>query len=119
MKYLEITVGKSLNPNTGEEWRKADAKVSVDEGEKEDDVFQKAMAKLDSWLPNPFNTVSVVKSTPVFEQPVPANQQIEGYYEIIKQCDTKKKLERYRGVIWKTDDKDLIEAFCEKLNKLP
>lgn len=118
MKYLEITPGKSLNPNTGEEWRRCDVKVSVGEGESEDDVFQKAMAKLDSWLPNPFNTVSVVKSTPMLEPPVPVNKQIEGYYGIIKECDTKAKLERHRGNIWKTEDQDLIEAFCEKLNQL-
>ena len=54
MKYIEISVGKSINPNTGEQWYKADCKVSVGEDENEDKVFAEVKAKIDSWLPNPF-----------------------------------------------------------------
>lgn len=54
MKYLEISVGKSINPNTGEEWYKGDVKVAVGEGENPDDVFNEVRAKIDSLLPNPY-----------------------------------------------------------------
>jgi len=53
MKFLEIKVGKSINPNTGESWWKADARVSLEEGESPDEVFKKVRDRIDGWLPNP------------------------------------------------------------------
>lgn len=54
MKFLEIKVGKSINPNTGESWWKADTRVSLEEGESPDEVFKQVRDRIDGWLPNPF-----------------------------------------------------------------
>lgn len=56
MKFLTIDASKSMNPNTGECWYRAETKVSVDEGEVPEEVFQSLKKRLDSWLPNPFET---------------------------------------------------------------
>lgn len=53
MKFLEINVGKSINPNTGEQWWRADTKVSLEDGEVPEDVFKAVRDRVDSWLPNP------------------------------------------------------------------
>ncbi len=53
MKFLEIKVGKSINPNTGESWWKADTRVSLEEGETPDEVFKQVRDRIDGWLPNP------------------------------------------------------------------
>ena len=55
MKYLEISVGKSIDPNTGSEWWRGDAKVSIDESiETPEEVFKKVRDEINSWLPNPY-----------------------------------------------------------------
>lgn len=58
MKYTEINVGLSINQSTGESWQKCDVKVSVEEGENPDEVFQQAKAKIDGWLPNPHTQIT-------------------------------------------------------------
>lgn len=52
MKFIEIKPGKSLNILTGEEWRKCDAVVLVEEGETPSEVYKKAMEEIDGWLPS-------------------------------------------------------------------
>lgn len=70
MKYLEISVGKSLDPNTGSEWVRCDAKVSLSEEESNDpeEVFKKVRAEINRWLPNPYDYPTVGKSG-YFNQP--------------------------------------------------
>lgn len=53
MKFLEISVGKSLDVNTGSEWVRCDAKVSVEEGEDPETIFKQVRAEINKWLPNP------------------------------------------------------------------
>lgn len=52
MKFIEIKPGKSVNVLTGEEWRKCDAVVLVEENEDPLVVYKKAMAEIDSWIPS-------------------------------------------------------------------
>lgn len=56
MKFLTIDASKSMNPNTGESWYRAEAKVSLDENEVPEEVFAALKARLDGWLPNPYET---------------------------------------------------------------
>lgn len=53
MKFIDISVGKSINPNTGEEWWRADTKVLLEENEVPEDVFKEVRSRVDNWLPNP------------------------------------------------------------------
>lgn len=65
MKFITIDASKSLNPNTGESWYRAETKVSVDDGEVPEEVFQALKKRLDSWLPNPFETTGSNRSNVV------------------------------------------------------
>jgi hypothetical protein len=126
MKYLEITPGKSINPNTGEQWRKVDVRVAVEEGEDPDEVYRKVMARIDSWLPNPFEPMNEMAKysgvqviAPDFtEEQITRDQQIQGYYEIIKMATTPKQLALHEPGIKRMDNKDLTEAYNNKLNSL-
>lgn len=59
MKFLEIKVGKSINPNTGENWYKSDVLVSLEKDESPDEVFKQVRDRIDGWLPNPFEAISI------------------------------------------------------------
>lgn len=63
MKFLEINVGTSINPNTGEQWWKADTKVSLGENENPDEVFKQLRDRVSGWLPNPVVSMTTVAPT--------------------------------------------------------
>lgn len=82
MKFLTIDASKSINPNTGEAWYRAEVKVSVDDSEVPEAVFQELKERLDNWLPNPFQ-----KSTQIREDGSEKDVQIAREFE-----ETKKRI---------------------------
>lgn len=111
MKYLEITVGKSLNVNSGEEWYKGDVRVSIDDGESVDRVFQDAKEKIDSLLPNPFGQ-NLSKPQP--------KEKIEptevGMLNAINSCTEIKVLETFRLLV--KNNPQFQSAYDNKLKAL-
>lgn len=82
MKFLTIDASKSINPNTGEAWYRAEIKVSVDDSENPEQVFQELKNRIDGWLPNPFQ-----KSTQIREDGSEKDVQIAREFE-----ETKKRI---------------------------
>lgn len=69
MQILQIKAGKSINPNTGDEWYKADVLVSVGDDENPDEIFKQVKQRIDGWLPNPFKEIQIrEQKTP---EPIP------------------------------------------------
>jgi hypothetical protein len=108
-KYIEIKVGTSINPNSGEQWWKADAVVSVGENEIPKEVFEQVKKEIKEWLPNPFENMAVV---PVVnkEADVEINKQFEA---IKKQIVAAKSKEDASDILAKS-----IWRFNPELNKI-
>jgi hypothetical protein len=74
MTFLEIKVGKSINPNTGEQWWKADAKVSLGDNENPETAFQELKKRIDGWLPNPMPQFSDTFSSGIPKREIKKSQ---------------------------------------------
>lgn len=64
MKHLETKVGKSLNPNTGEDWWRVDHMVGLEEGDDPTEVFKQIKDLINGWLPNPMPPQQQPKEAP-------------------------------------------------------
>lgn len=127
MRFITLTVGKSQNPNTGEHWYKADAVVSVEEGENPDDVFQRAKERIDSWLPNPFNEIQVGSNKLYYEKEDKSNtsSRIQSIIQEINNCtslDEKNKYGQQIGLLAyeqaAKDSEEVGAAYESKLQQL-
>jgi len=122
MKYLEISVGKSMDVNTGSEWFRCDAKVSVGEGEIPEDIFKQVKDEINKWLPNPYQSnvsaVSLPKVTSIEET---INQDIEEMNKCTKWSE-KNSLNQEIGLSaydgkWIGSEK-FSKAFANKLSEI-
>ena len=112
MKILNIDAGKSINPSTGESWYKADIHVSVEEGEVPEDVFQSLKNRLDGWLPNPFQTTTIVPVKRTREE------EIKAHLQTINECKTLRNLEMFANMVQRENEPVLFEAYHNKKNEL-
>ena len=112
MKVLNINAGKSINPNTGESWYKADIHVSVDDSENPEDVFQSLKARLDSWLPNPFETKV---STPIT---ITKEQIVTAHIQTLNECKTLRNLEMFKSMVDREKEDSITEAYNNKKKEL-
>jgi hypothetical protein len=108
MKFLTIEATKSMNANTGEAWYRADVKVSVDDNEVPEEVFQSLKSRLDGWLPNPFET----KSQPQEEKPA---DRIQAIIDTLNYCTNPNMLQRFAPQVERENNQRLTEAYTNKL----
>jgi len=120
MKFLTIDASKSMNPNTGESWYRAEAKVSLDENEVPEEVFAALKARLDEWLPNPSTRFDPEWNAPPMTanvKPAPPDK-IQSFINTIQLCKTTANLERFRATVEREKNQQLTEAFEKKLKEL-
>ena len=120
MKYLEISVGKSLNPLTGESWIKTDAKVSVGEDENPELVFQKVKSDIESWLGNSYSNNDEMKGTIIkpVEEEIPKSTKEQYLLDLISMSTTKVGLERFRNQITELNNEEVNRAFDKRMNEV-
>ena len=65
-----------------------------------------------------YSEFSAYQSEPKSEEQISREQQIEGYYEIIKIAKTADQLTKHWGNIERLKDLELVNAYNKKLNQL-
>ena len=112
MKVLTIEASKSINPGTGESWYRAELKVSMDDNEVPEEVFQSLKERLDNWLPNPFQTTTITPQKRTREE------EIKAHIQTINECKTLRNLQMFAGMVQRENVPELFEAFNNKKKEL-